>query len=557
MEGPHGPAAHDRWDGSRTNAVEPDDLLLELCARAGESSRPQQHVGALFDAVLAVTSGLDLSEVLTRVVEGACELVGARYGALGVIGSSGDDLVQFVTHGLTGAERDGIGSLPRGHGVLGQVIRDPRPLRLDCLADHPASQGFPSGHPAMDSFLGAPVRVGEEVFGNLYLTEKMGAPGFTAEDEEIVVALAGAAGIAIENARLHERTAGQRQVMETGGRVSQLLLEGRGETEAMTYLAGRVRALSRATAAVVALHDDDGELVVRAVDREAGRAQAPGKSLADVGSVLDDGVEGWLSEGCVSLRVPITLHDNAIGTIVVTWQQGFDSVVGDTDDLIGTLGHQVALALTAARSQHARARVTLLEDRERIARDMHDHVIQRLFATGLSLQAASRMSVTDAVGARLDDAVEALDEAIKDIRHTIFGLHRETDPADLHAELVDLVHAARDGLGFLPRLSVTGTLSRLPADLEADVVAVVREALANVSRHARATGVVVSVAVAASVTITVSDDGVGIDPDASFSGLANLRARAEGHGGALRLDANVPRGAVLTWMARMPGAGAS
>ena len=466
--------------------------------------------------------------------------------------------MQFVTHGLTPVERDGIGSLPRGRGVLGQVIRDPRPLRLEVLADHPASQGFPTGHPAMESFLGAPVRVGEEVFGNLYLTEKVGAPAFTAEDEAVVVALAGAAGIAIENARLHERTAGQRQVMETGGRVSQLLLEGRDETAAMTYLAGRVRALSGAVLAVVALHDDeDGDLVVRAVDLDGVGASTAGRYVPGVGTVIDDTVRQRMHTHFILIEFPITLGAKPIGTMLLVWPQVAAPVVGDLGELLETLGHQVALALTAERNQHARAIVARLEDRERIARDMHDHVIQRLFATGLSLQAASRLSVTDAVGARLDEAVEALDEAIKDIRHTIFGLNRETDPDDLHAELADLVRGARDGLGFVPELSVTGTLSRLSTELEADVVAVVREALANVSRHAEATRVVVSVAVAASVTVMVTDDGVGVDPVATLSGLANLRVRAEHRGGSMLLGAGVPRGTVLTWVAAIPGAGAS
>jgi signal transduction histidine kinase len=538
---------------------------------------------------MAVNAGLDLGEVLTRIVRSACELVDAKYGALGVLGPDGEHLVEFVTRGLTPDEHEAIGELPRGHGVLGLLIRDPRPLRLDNLADHPDSYGFPPNHPPMGSFMGTPVLIRDQVFGNLYLTEKIGATGFTAEDEAILVALAAAAGIAIDNARLFERTRRQRQWMATTGEVSQMLLEGRDEATAMAYLAHQARALSRAELAVVALYDENADLVVCAADTDAASDTdapaegAPTASGASQGLVLEDLRWQHLVAGRSPLLVltregeqadatlagairglattdphgptallPIAIGTDEVGVLAIAWTPDAEPIVSDLLELLVPLTHQLALALVAARNQHARSQVALLEDRDRIARDMHDHVIQRLFATGLSLQATSRVPVAAPVRARLDDAVEALDEAIRDIRHTIFELHREKAPTDLRKEIEDLLRAAEDGLGFVPELTIDGPLSSLTVELEADLVAVIREAVSNVARHARATGVWVSVVVRRTLTITVSDNGIGIDPSAARSGLANLRARADKHGGSLSVDPNTPHGTVLTWAADIP-----
>ena len=594
MKGPRPVAREQSWPS--TAALDLDDLLDELRGRAQASTQAQQRLSALLDAVMAVNAGLDLAEVLTRIVRSACELVDAKYGALGVLGPDGEHLVEFVTRGLTPEEHEAIGDLPRGHGVLGLLIRDPRPLRLGNLADHPDSYGFPPNHPPMGSFMGTPVLIRDQVFGNLYLTEKIGATGFTAEDEAILVALAAAAGIAIDNARLFERTRRQRQWMATTGEVSQMLLEGRDEATAMAYLASQARTLSRAELAVVALYDDNAELVVCATDTETTRDEHPDEPIpedapasgASAGLVLDDvrwrhlvagrspilvlTREGEQADASLAGAIrqlvradphgptallPIAIGTDEVGVLAVAWTPDAEPIVSDLLELLVPLTHQLALALVAARNQHARSQVALLEDRDRIARDMHDHVIQRLFATGLSLQATSRVALAAPVRARLDDAVEALDEAIKDIRHTIFELHREKAPTDLRQEVEDLLRAAEDGLGFVPVLTIDGPLSLLSVELEADLVAVVREAVSNVARHARATGVDVSVVVSEDagrwLTITVSDNGTGIDPSASRSGLSNLQARADKHGGSLGVEPNTPHGTVLAWAAEIPG----
>lgn len=568
-----------------TAAFDLDNLLEDLRNRAQASDRAQERLAALLDAVLAVSADLDLAEVLSRIVRCACELVDARYGALGVLGADGEHLVDFVSHGLSQEEQKAIGDPPRGHGVLGLLIRQPRPRRLRDVAAHPDSYGFPPNHPVMHGFLGVPIRIRDEVFGNLYLTEKQGdtekegGTDFTADDEAILVALAAAAGIAIDNARLYERSRRLRRWLETTAEVTQLLLEGMDEASAMGFLAKRTRELSEAQLAMVALYDEVGDLVIRAVDggEPSGAAKRPGAVLGTVlhkgywreliaehesvllltrlGDSTTDGLSADVRElgdvdphGPTAL-VPITVGDDEVGVIGVAWAADAETYVGNVVPLLAALAQEMGLTLAAARGQQDRSRLALLEDRDRIARDMHDHVIQRLFATGLSLQAAARMAESSSVSRRLDEAVDDLDAAIKDIRHTIFELHRPTPFRALREEIVELVRVCAKTLGFAPSLTIEGSLDGLAADFEADLIAVVREGLSNVARHAQASSASVRVTSADTVQVEVADDGVGVAPTGVRSGLANLRKRAESHGGSLTLKARTPRGTTLVWEA--------
>jgi signal transduction histidine kinase len=562
-----------------TAALNPDELLDELRSRAQEASRAQERLTALLDAVMAVTADLDLSEVLNRIVRSACELVDAKYGAMGVLGPDREHLVEFVTRGLTDEEHEAIGPLPSGHGVLGLLIRDPRPRRLRDLTGHPDSYGFPPNHPPMRSFLGAPVRIRDEVFGNLYLTEKQGAAEFTKDDEAILVALAAAAGIAIENARHFDSSRRQRRWLQTTGDVTQLLFEGRGEGAALDFLAQRVRELSQAQLAMVALFDPEGDLVVRAV-RYGESSEAASRSKAAVGGILHKGhwrevvmarepvllltrpgdstVDNLSTDvrelgtsdpyGPTAL-LPIIVGDDEIGVLAVAWSTDAEMFVENIVPLLAALAQQMGLALVAGRSQQNRSRLAMLEDRERIARDMHDLVIQRLFATGLSLQAARRQTQHPTIALRLNEAVDELDAAIKDIRHTIFELHRERPTRQLREEIVNLVRASAEPLGFAPELTIEGPLDALAADLEADVVAVIREGLANVTRHARASSASVRVVSDGALQVEVADDGVGVGSHAVESGLDNLRQRAEARGGSLTLRRRTPQGTALVWEA--------
>jgi signal transduction histidine kinase len=571
-EGPGSP-----WPVAST--LDPVTLLEELRGREQASHRAQQRLTALLDAVMAVTADLELADVLTRIVHSACELVDAKYGALGVLGPDGEHLVEFVTQGVTQQEREAIGDPPRGHGVLGMLIHDARPRRLADLEDHPDSYGFPPGHPPMHSFLGAPIRIRDEVFGNLYLTEKQGAAEFSPDDEAILVALAAAAGIAIGNARQYEVSRQQRRWLATTGAVTQLFLEGRDERSAMHFLAQRTWELSQAQLVMVALYDDDGDLVVRAVQtgegedgairsaaalgtslrkrhwRELVAAREPVLLLTRPGDPTVDSLTNDVRALGASDRdgptalLPITVGDDEIGVLAVAWSVAAEPIVGEVVPPLAALAQQMGLALVAARSQQDRSRVAMLEDRDRIARDMHDHVIQRLFATGLSLQSTARLAEHPTVRTRLDEAVDNLDGAIKDIRRTIFELHRAKPTRELRQEIEELVRESTQALGFAPDLTIDGPLESLAADLEADLVAVVREGLANVVRHAHASCAGVRVALDGMIRVEVVDDGVGVSPSAVHSGLANLRQRAQSRGGSLTLRARTPGGTTLVWEA--------
>lgn len=560
-------------------ALNPDDLLNELRGRAQASSRAQERLTSLLDAVMAVTADLELSDVLTRIVRAACELVDAKYGAIGVLGPDREHLVEFVTRGLTKEEHEAIGDLPSGHGILGLLIREPHPRRMRDLGEHPDSFGFPPNHPPMHSFLGAPVRIRDEVFGNLYLTEKQGAPEFTKDDEAILVALASAAGIAIDHARQYDRSRRQRRWLQTTGEVTQLLLEGRDEGSAMDFLAQRTRELSQAQLAMVALYDESGDLFIRAVQygespraavrpnavlgtvlhkghwREVVAGREPVLLLTRRGDPNVDGLPRDVRElgaadphGPTAL-LPITVGDDEIGVLAVAWGADAETFVESVVPPLAALAQQMGLALVAGRSQRDRSRLAMLEDRERIARDMHDVVIQRLFATGLSLQAAGRQAQNPTVATRLDEAVDELDAAIKDIRHTIFELHRERPTQVLREEIADLVRASTESLGFAPDLTIEGSLDAMAADLEADLVAVIREGLANVARHAKASSVRVRLTSNETIRVEVADDGIGVASHAVESGLDNLRQRAESRGGSLTLRRRTPNGTALVWEA--------
>ena len=358
----------------------------------------------LLDAVMAIGSEQTLADALRRITETAADLVDAKYAALGVLDESGARLAEFITVGLNEEEIRRIGLLPEGHGLLGLLILEPRPLRLPDLHAHPDSFGFPPGHPPMTSFLGVPIRLHGVVYGNLYLTDKADGQVFTDVDQELAVGLAAAAGLAIENARLHEQA----------------------------RLAG------------------------------------------------------------------------------------------------------------------------LLEERERIARDLHDDVIQRLFATGLSLQAAAQMVTEPAGVERIMRAVDDLDVSIRQVRSTIFELHQQWSVLhSLRADILSVCNESARTLGFKPSCDIAGAIdSTVDEPTGGHVLLCLRESLSNVARHADASHVAVNVVVDdGRLTLRVADDGVGYRPTTGqhSSGLDNMRVRAESLGGAFSIEALPDRGTVTTW----------
>ena len=553
------------------SGVDLDDLLAELRDRAGAVRQAHDRLSALLDAVVAVSSDLDLSAVLERIVSTACVLVGARYGALGVIGSNGR-LIEFVTDGIDDQTRQRIGDLPQGHGVLGLLIEDPRPLRLHDIGQHPRSVGFPPNHPPMHSFLGVPVRTREEVFGNLYLAEKHGdGPGthdFTQADQEVVVALAAAAGIAVENARLYSLIRHRQDWLEAAAACIQVITGGADERAAATAV---VEAGSRASGA-------DAVVLLRLVGEQDAERPSPDEFTvaATCGDVAGDlAVDGPLRRTAVeaagrrepvavqglgdlgpgpAVVLPLLTAGRCLGVLVLGWRATAAATAPVDLALARAFGDQVALAVDVAAAQRDRSRLAVLEDRDRIARDLHDLVIQRLFAVGLTVQSAARDAVRPQVRERLEQIVDDLDGTIKDVRSTIFRLRDRSGPGGLRQDVDDEVVAVRESLGFMPRLHTTGPLSAVSLDLGADVVAVVRESLSNVARHAGATSATVDIVVGARVEVRVADDGAGPPPAGHrSSGLANLAERAVARGGALDMGASQLGGTLVRWSVPLPG----
>lgn len=563
--------------------LELDDLLEELRERAGTARKSHEQMAALLDAVVAVSADLELADVLARIVRSACALVGARYGALGVLGPDREHLIEFVTHGISDHERLLIGDLPRGHGILGLLIRDPKPRRISDIGSHPESYGFPPHHPPMGSFLGTPVRVRDEVFGNLYLTEKEDRKEFSEGDEAMVVALAAAAGVAIENARLYQRSQSQRRWSQAVSEVTQALLESETERAALDVMTEAVCQVSTVRGCAVALHREGSAPAVAAVWRMDGAA-APGElseprvpkaldgkhwaKVLDVGQslllipgeqqtafqeVLED-VKRMvgLPEVAPTGLVPIMTGAEPIGLLMPVWDTTSSDLAPEEMEQLQDFAQHVGLALLAARGQHDRAMITLLGDRERIARDMHDHVIQRLFATGLSLQVANSLAQHPVVRARLDDAIEDLDLAIKEIRQAIYELHVNDVHSGIRETLAGILQSFSDTAGFEADLDLSGDAASLGPGLELDILAVVREGLANIARHAASTAASVSVVFGNDVEIVITDNGVGMGVEARRSGLANLSDRAAARGGRFELSPQTPQGTRLTWT--VPGA---
>ncbi|WP_231114780.1 GAF domain-containing protein [Lentzea aerocolonigenes] len=509
----------------------------------------RDHMQELLGAVLAVASGLELQSTLLRIVQAAVDLVGARYGALGVLGTR-DDLAEFVHVGVDAETRATMGHLPEGKGLLGLLIKDPTPLRLLDLSQHDMSVGFPPNHPPMHSFLGVPVRVRDEVFGNLYMTEKIDAAEFTADDEAVLQALAAAAGIAIENARLFERSRMRERWLEAIGEVNSELLGGASGEYALRLITQRTVELAGADSALVVLGDGD--------DTPVAVAASAGMKIDDfdaaeyaVDEVIRSGVPLLVDDlGSAfgpALAVPLRSGSGVTGALVVLRRGGETRFLPDQVPMLASFADQAAVALEFAEQQRSQRLLDVLEDRDRIARDLHDHVIQRLFVTGLTLQATMRRITEPEVAARLQTAVEQLDETVREIRTSIFDLH-STDNTSLRRRLLDLVAGLTEATHLSPAVRMSGTVDNsVPPELAEHVEAVVREAVTNAVRHASATELTVLIDAGEDVVITVQDNGVGIPAEASRSGLRNLASRAAKFGGTLAVRATEGGGACVVW----------
>jgi signal transduction histidine kinase len=546
-----------------------DDLLAELQVRLTAVVKTRDRIHALLEAVVAVGSNIELEALLRQIVEAAVTLVNARYGALGVIGEGGR-LAEFIPVGVDEQQIARIEHWPEGRGLLGELITDPRPLRLPDISAHPRSLGFPDGHPPMKTFLGAPVRIRDEVYGNLYLTEKLGGAEFDDEDEAVLVALGAAAGVAIGNARLYEEARRQQRWLRASGEVTQRLLSGAKTDEVLALVIGHALEISGADLVMLALPFASRTQVAIEHAAGAGAEEAIGLVLAAAGSesgtVLDSGkpltLDDFSSDERVAaiarerlqlgpaVVVPLGAPGNIRGILTAGRHRGAMPLAPPAVEMLVSFAAQAGVGLELAEHRRDAERIAVFEDRDRIARDLHDLVIQRLYATGMSLEGVSARLGESDTRRRVSSAVDALDETIKEIRSAIFSLHSRPGAAEagLRARILEVVDEATGPLGFAPALRMSGTIDEdVPAGTGEHLLGVLREALSNVARHAKASKADVTVEVGRELILLVRDDGVGMREGVHRSGLANLAQRASLLGGTMRTGPAGGAGTKLEW----------
>lgn len=551
-----------------------DELLAELREHRGGLTRSRDRLHDLLQEILGIVEAdLDLDTILRQIVESAVRLVSARYGALGVLDESGQ-FAQFIPVGVNEETVSKMGPYPHGHGVLGLVTRDPRPLRLAEISKHPASCGFPPHHPPMRTFLGVPIRTRGAVFANLYLTDKQGGAEFDAEDEAVIATLAAAVGVAVDDARLYDESLRRERWLQALTEITRSFLAGTEPPQMLAAIVQQARELCGADTAFVALPPHGSQdLVIEAADgtdadRFSGVALPLGASLA--GHVFQTGEAVVLTDlrnddravypiadsdvGGPTLYVPVG-RPGALHGVLAVLNKPAGATFGPTvQHMLGAFVDQATVALELARRRIEAERLTVLEERDRIARDLHDLVIQRLYVTGMSLSGVTGFAEAPEVHHRVTRAVDDLDETISEIRTAIFGLQSRPQgmASSLRAALLREVNDAITALGFAPSLRLDGPLdTTVPGFIGRHLPIVLREALSNIAQHAGASHVEVTVATdTKQVSLAVVDDGVGVTDAGAGNGLRNLEERAVELGGSLHISAVADGGGTrLQWLA--------
>lgn len=563
-------------DDERTAHVESgpqlglSELLDQLVLRANDIRAVQVRLNGLMAANEAIMGHLELPVVLRQIVRAACELVDARYGALGVLGPDGG-LEQFVHEGIDDETAAQIGSLPKGRGLLGALIEDPHPIRLRKISEDPRSVGFPAHHPPMDSFLGVPIRVRDSVFGNLYLTGRRRGD-FTAGDEELISAVAATAGIAIENARLYEDSRRRQRWLQASAQISQQLLTYSG-VDPLTMIARTVQELADADVVTVVLPAAAPGTLMIEVATGLAAEKLTGMTYPSAGSVaaatIDSGepvlIDNIADQSQFILRMLVAVPVGAVmalplagwskprGSLLVARLTGRRAFTPSDLEMATNFANHAAVALELADARADQQRMILLEDRDRIASDLHDHVIQRLFSAGLSVQGLQAREKETAVAAKLAQVVTDLDDTIRQIRSSIFDLRGSFSPASTsasaRARLLQVIAEQGEQLGFQPNVRFSGPVdSSIDPSLADELSAVLREGLSNAARHAQARSVDVSLEVSASVAcLEVSDDGIGLGEVTRRSGLDNLTQRAAARDGSMTVASSPDGGTRLRW----------
>ncbi|MGW4388070.1 GAF domain-containing sensor histidine kinase [Streptomyces sp. NPDC004685] len=552
------PGATPPSDGERDSSDALEAATQATRGLQGLSAELTARVPQLLEAMRSVGTGLELHSTLDRICETAADLADARYAAIGVVSEDGEALSDFVFHGVDVETAELIGRLPDGHrGLLGALIHDPGPVRLANLADDPRSCGFPAHHPPMRTFLGVPIRVQGEIFGNLYLTEKHGGVEFNDYDLNMVRVLATEAGIAIGNARLYEAARQRERWIDGSVAVTTALLSGSDAEEALQVVAEQARHLSGSAAGIVLLPAEEGGMEIVAVSSDdpsqtlgviiPAESEIVAELLGGATVFVDDAssdpriLTDLARDYGPAMMLPLQSDGRVLGTLVTPRARGARPFTDAERTLATQFASQAALALMMAEAQRDRERLAVYEDRDRIARDLHDLVIQRLFATGMMLESAQRRSVVPEVQVGVGKAIDELDVTIQEIRTAIFALQQgpAEAPSGLRTRVLREINMSAVPLGFKPTHHFAGAVDTVVGELTGkNLIAALREALSNAFRHAEAAriDVVVDANVMLpdgrrGVRLTVSDDGVGIPEGGRRSGLKNLKRRAESLGG--------------------------
>jgi GAF domain-containing protein len=546
--------------------LELDELLEQLIHRADDVLATQGRLRGLLRANAAVAADLNLPVVLRRIVDAARDLLGARYAALGVVGRDGQ-LEQFVHAGIVGDVVAEIGELPRGRGILGLLISNPVPIRLADLTGHPASAGFPAGHPPMGAFLGVPIRSGEEVFGNLYLTERSQGGEFTAEDEELAIALAAAAGGAIANARRFNESEQRRRWLAASGELTPLLLSGQA-SEPYELITRHALEAAEADFAALALPHGSDQVAVRAVsgltgaelrDRTAplegslaGHAITSAKPVLVTDYSAEPGAATLSADIGPMMVVPLAAGEEVLGALLFGRVAGRPGFTQASLQMATAFASTAAVTLELSQARADQMALARMEDHDRIASELHDHVVQELFALGIGMQGLAGRTDRPEHAARIRNYIDAIDKVIIKIRNTIFQLYaRDQGPGSLQAQLLEILSEHSLRVGLTASIRFAGPIdTSVDAALARDILAVTREALTNSARQASAAELSLGLADGL-VTLAITDSGGGLTWPDETDALASIRLRAEHHGGTVAISRPADGSARLTWTARL------
>jgi signal transduction histidine kinase len=534
----------------------------------------------LVETGIAISSELSLDAVLERITAAAAGVTGAEYAALGVIDRAGTALERFVTHGIDAETQAAIGELPRGHGILGLLIRDARPLRLHDLGENSESVGFPPDHPPMRTFLGVPIMLRGIPYGNLYLTEKTGGGDFTPEDEELVTLLAAQAAVAVENARLYESSTEWSRQLESLNEIGGALVSELELPRLLDLVARRLRDLIGARLVTIALPAGD-ELRLEAADAIEGTESLIGTTLprhaSKAGSVLDRGrserVDSVLDDPEVDqgsvrlfgartgLYVPLMLRDLPIGVLVAHDKLGPDQRFDDSDlRLAEQFADRAAIAVDLSRrvARDALRRIVRGQEleRRRLARELHDETGQALTSILLGLRAVENAGNSGDLRHAAADLRQLVVATLQDVRRLAVQLRpKALDDFGLVPALERLVQIFAESTEIRVALEAQLGNERLPAEVETTLYRIVQEALTNIVKHAEAANVsILLIRKKGAATVVIEDDGQGFDPQSTREGglgLAGMRERAELHEGRLRVE-SAPGGEGTTLVVEVP-----